>query len=91
MVNVPETTNGDRVILHLNETLSEREKSEFSNRMHEQHKEWFGRACWGSGGSNLTVRISIKNNKNLADARMEVGKHADLILQGIFTERQKKK
>jgi hypothetical protein len=81
----------NRVRLHLNEALTEAEKGRFGHLMHMEHLEWFGCACWGSNGSNLTVRISIKNNQHLADARQEVGKHADLVLAQIFAERKNKK
>ncbi len=91
LVDEADGTIRDRVRLHLNEVLSEAEKGLFGHLMYTRHREWFGCACWGSNGSNLTVRISIKKNEHLADARMEVGKHADEILQEILAKRQNKK
>jgi hypothetical protein len=91
LVDEADGTIRDRVRLHLNEMLSEAEKGKFGHLMYLRHREWFGCACWGSNGSNLTVRISIKKNRHLADARIEVGKHADEILQEILAERQSKK
>ncbi len=81
----------NHVRLQLNEELFEPEKTEFRARMRAEHPEWFSRACWGSNGHRLAVRITIKPNEHLADARMEVGKHADLILQEILAKRQEKK
>ncbi|MFM2423832.1 MAG: hypothetical protein RLZZ70_219 [Candidatus Parcubacteria bacterium] len=91
LVDQADGTNGDRVRLHLNEELSEAEKSKFGQLMYARHQELFGCACWGSNSNKLIVRISIRKNKHLADARIEVGKLADQILQEIFSERQKKK
>ena len=85
----PPSSEGDRIIVFINEPLTEEEKSIFSNLLRANHREWFGCACWRENG--LAVRISIKTNNHLNDARMDIAKHIDAVLGEIFTNRTAKK
>jgi hypothetical protein len=88
-VGEPDGSRRERVRLFLNEGLTDPETITFGQIMFELHREWFGCACWSQGG--LVVRISIKtrDSETLCLARIEVAKHADLVLAKIFAARKR--
>ncbi|MCU0678806.1 MAG: hypothetical protein MUF19_04515 [Candidatus Pacebacteria bacterium] len=89
-VEPPDGTRQERIRLFINEPLTEAEKTTFGQRLVQEHREWFGCACWSHGG--LAVRISIKtgNTEVLSTARMEVATHVDAVLVDIFATRAAK-
>lgn len=91
-VDAPEGSLQDRVHLHINQPLTEAEKTRFTNLLHGKHgSDWYGCACWSGANGGLTVRISFRRSANLTHARMDVGKEVDIVLDEIFSERCKTK
>lgn len=86
-VDPPEGSSRDRVSLHLNQPITEKEKTRFTNLLFEAHgTDWYGCACW-RGDLGLTVRISFRRKSDLVQAKMDVGKEVDVVLAKIFDER----
>ena len=81
-----EGTRSERIVLHLNEELTEKEKGRFSELLHDQHIDWFGCACWGK----LSVRISLRyrDSQQLANARLDAPGEADRVLEEILSSRR---
>ena len=85
-IDPPGGSHCERVDVHINEPLTEAEKTTFTTLLHRQHgTEWFGCACWKNGG--LCVRISLRVNQHLADARIDLGRHINQVLTDIFKKR----
>lgn len=90
-VDPPDGTRQERIRIFVNEPLTEAEKAIFGQTLVNEHREWFGCACWSHG--DLAVRISIKtgNQEILCTARMEVATHVDNVLATIFSARNVKR
>jgi hypothetical protein len=88
LVEPPEGSNGERIGIHLNEPLTEPEKTLWRRFMFNEHDDWFVRAYWSS---DLRVRITIRTTDSavLALIRPKVGSLVDDTLHYVIQMRKK--